>query len=79
MKTVLLIILILTIVQYLINLIITYRNLPKYSNVFRFVKELSDTHWSIWFPIVGFAIQLAVAIINIYIWSIQKIKNIRIK
>ena len=79
MKTILLIILILTIVQYLINMIITYINLPKYTTVSEFVAELRDTHWCTWVPIVGFAIQLAAAIISICIWSIQKIKNIRIK
>lgn len=79
MKTVLLIILIWTVIQYLINLIIAYRNLPKYSNVSRFVTELRDTHWCIWVPIVGFAIQLAIAVVSIYIWSIKKIKNVRIK
>lgn len=79
MKTVLLVILIWTVIQYLINLIITYRNLPKYARVSRFVKELRDTHWCIWVPVVGFAIQLAIAVVSIYIWSVQKIKNIRIK
>lgn len=79
MKTFLLVILIWTIVQYLINMIITYRNIPKYSNVSRFVAELRDTHWCIWVPIIGFAVQLAIAIVTIYVWSIQKIKNIRIK
>lgn len=79
MKTILLVILILTIVQYLINMIITYINLPKHSRVSRFIKELRDTHWCIWVPITGFAIQLAIAIVSIYTWSIQKIKNIRIK
>lgn len=79
MKTILLIILILTIVQYLINMIITYINLPKYTTVSKFVKRLRDTHWCIWIPIVGFIIQIVFAIASIYIWSIQKIKNIRIK
>ena len=66
-------------VQYLINMIITYINLPKYTTVSEFVAELRDTSMYIWVPIVGFAIQLAAAIISICIWSIQKIKNIRIK
>lgn len=79
MKTVILIILILTIVQYLITIVVTYVNLPKHSTVSKFVKRLRDTHWCIWVPIVGFIIQIVLATINIYIWSIQKIKNIRIK
>lgn len=79
MKTILLVILILTIVQYLINMIITYINIPKYTTVSEFVTKLRDTHWCTWVPIVGFAIQLAPAIISICIWIIQKTKNIRIK
>lgn len=79
MKTILLIILILTIVQYLINMIITYVNLPKYATVSKFVERLRDTHWCIWIPVVGFVIQIAFAIVNIYTWSVKKIKNIRIK
>lgn len=79
MKTTFLMIFVWTMVQYLINMIITYRNLPKYANASRFVKELRDTHWCIWVPVLGFAIQIAIAVVNIYTWSVKKIKNIRIK
>lgn len=79
MKTILLVILILTIIQYLINMIITYINLPRYVKVSRFVKELRNTHWCIWIPVVGFVIQITFAAVNIYNWSVKKIKNIRIK
>jgi hypothetical protein len=79
MKITFLMILIWTMVQYLINIIIAYRNLPKYAKVSKFIKELRDTHWCIWVPILGFALQIAIAAVIIYTWSIQKIKNIRIK